>query len=118
MTVGDRIKEIRTEKDIAQTDLAIRCGISKQTLYKYEMNIVTNIPLKTISKIAKELNVSEAILMGWEERESKEKATESAHLAGKIRRDKELSDALWKYFEMPEDKKKYVIDTINMLYQK
>ena len=115
MTVGDRIKEIRTEKDIAQTDLAIRCGISKQTLYKYEMNIVTNIPLKTISKIAKELNVSEAILMGWEERE---KAMESAHLVGKIRRDKELSEALLKYFEMPEDKKKYVIDTINMLYQK
>lgn len=100
MTVGDRIKEIRIKKGIAQTDLAIRCVISKQTLYKYEMNIVTNIPLKTISKIATELNISESILMGWEERESRSKIIESAELVGKIRNDKELSEALLKYFEM------------------
>ena len=115
MTVGDRIKEIRIKKDIAQTDLAIRCGISKQTLYKYEMNIVTNIPLKTISKIAKELNVSESTLMGWEERESRSKTIESAELVGKIRNDKDLSEALLKYFELSDEKKKHIVEMINML---
>ena len=69
MTVGERIKKIRTEKDMQQIDLAIKCDISKQTLYKYENNIVTNIPLPTITKIAKALNVSEAIIMGWEDTE-------------------------------------------------
>lgn len=69
MTVGERIKKIRTEKDMQQIDLAVKCDISKQTLYKYENNIVTNIPLPTITKIAKALNVSEAIIMGWEESE-------------------------------------------------
>ena len=67
MTVGERIKKIRIEKDIQQMDLACKCDISKQTLYKYENNIVTNIPLSTVSKIAKALNVSEAVLMGWED---------------------------------------------------
>lgn len=66
MKVGDRIKETRIKKDISQTELADKCGVSKQTLYKYENNIVTNIPLPTITKIAKSLNVSEAFLMGWE----------------------------------------------------
>ena len=69
MTVGERIKKIRTEKDMQQIDLAVKSGISKQTLYKYENNIVTNIPLSTITKIAKALNVSEAIIMGWEDTE-------------------------------------------------
>jgi repressor LexA len=67
MTVGERIKKIRTEKNMQQIDLAIKCDISKQTLYKYENNIVTNIPLPTITKIAKALNVSESVIMGWED---------------------------------------------------
>lgn len=69
MTVGERIKKIRIEKDIQQIDLASKCGISKQTLYKYENNIVTNIALPMVTKIAKALNVSEAVLMGWEDAE-------------------------------------------------
>lgn len=69
MTVGDRIKQTRLEKGIGQTDLAVKCDISKQTLYKYETNIVTNIPLSKITDIANALNVSEAYLMGWEEAE-------------------------------------------------
>ena len=69
MTVGDRIKQKRLEKGIGQTELADKCSISKQTLYKYETNIVTNIPLSKITDIANALNVSEAYLMGWEEAE-------------------------------------------------
>lgn len=69
MTVGERIKLKRLEKGMGQTDLAVKCSISKQTLYKYETNIVTNIPLTKITDIAKALNVSEAYLMGWEDAE-------------------------------------------------
>lgn len=67
MTVGDRIKELRKNKDMAQVELAEKIGVSKQTMYKYENNIVTNIPSDVIELIAKVLNVSESYLMGWEE---------------------------------------------------
>ena len=67
MTVGDRIKELRKNKDMAQVELAEKIGVSKQTMYKYENNIVTNIPSDVIEIIAKVLNVSESYLMGWEE---------------------------------------------------
>ncbi len=69
MTVGDRIREKRLEKGIAQIDLALKCDISKQTLYKYENNIVTNIPLNKITDLAAALNVTESYLMGWEDAE-------------------------------------------------
>ena len=46
MTVGERIKKIRENLNISQTDLAKGVNISKQTLYKYETNVVTNIPYK------------------------------------------------------------------------
>ena len=44
MSKGRRIKERRKFLNISQTDLAKRIHISKQSLYKYENGIVTNIP--------------------------------------------------------------------------
>lgn len=65
MTVGDRIKESRQLLDIGQSELADIVGISKQTLYKYENNIITNIPSKNLEKIAQVLKTSPAYLAGW-----------------------------------------------------
>lgn len=34
MTVGDRIRQVRIEKDITQQELADCAGVSKQAVYK------------------------------------------------------------------------------------
>ena len=67
VTVGDRIRQVRQEKDVTQQELADYIGVSKQAVYKYENNIVTNIPTDKVDAIAKRLKVSPAYLMGWEE---------------------------------------------------
>ena len=41
--------------------------VSKQTLYKYENNIITNIPSDKIEGLAKIFNVSPALIMGWDD---------------------------------------------------
>lgn len=64
-TVGERIKTEREKQDIQQVDFAEQIGVSKQTLYKYENNIITNIPSDKIEAAAKILGVSPAMLMGW-----------------------------------------------------
>lgn len=66
MTIGDRIKNLRDSLDMSQVDLADRINVSKQTLYKYENNIITNIPSDKIEAIAKVGNISPAYLMGWD----------------------------------------------------
>ena len=71
MTKGQRIKCRREELNIAQTDLADKIQVSKQTLYKYENDIVTNIPSDKIELLAKELATTPAYIMGWEEPEVK-----------------------------------------------
>lgn len=70
MTVGMRIKKLRQEVNISQVDLAQKVGISKQTLYKYENDIITNIPSDKIELIAKELNTVPGYLMGWNDKET------------------------------------------------
>lgn len=67
MTIGDRVRKEREYCNLSQTELADKINVSKQTLYKYENNIVTNIPSSKIEELAKILHVSPAYLMGWEE---------------------------------------------------
>ena len=44
MKISDRIKERCTCLGISQTELANKIGVSKQNLYKYENDIILNIP--------------------------------------------------------------------------
>ena len=67
--IGERIKKLREEKGISQTDLAIKIGESKQTLYKYETGKITNIPSDKIELIADVLGCPPGYLMGWESAE-------------------------------------------------
>lgn len=71
MTTGERIKEVRNKLGISQVDFADKINVSKQTLYKYENNIITNIPSDKIEAAAKLGNVSPAYLMGWEKVDSR-----------------------------------------------
>ena len=49
--------------------LAQKMGVIKQTLYKYETGIVTNIPSEKIEAAAKALGVTPGYLMGWEDQD-------------------------------------------------
>lgn len=64
---GKRLKKLRERLGISQTDFAIKIGESKQTLYKYENNLITNVPSDKIELMAEVLGCSPAYLMGWQE---------------------------------------------------
>ncbi len=66
MNIGTRIAKLRTQKGISQTELGELLGTTKQTIYKYETGLVTNIPLDKIERIADVFEVSPAYLMGWD----------------------------------------------------
>ena len=66
MAIGERIKYLRNKLGISQVDFADKIGVSKQTLYKYENNIITNIPSDKIEAIAHVCKVQPSYLMGWD----------------------------------------------------
>lgn len=66
MSIGSRIREAREAKNVTLETLGAACGTTKQTIYKYENGIVTNIPMDKVECIAKYLNISPAYIMGWE----------------------------------------------------
>ena len=64
--IGDRICQLRVRRGMSQTELAEAIGESKQTIYKYEHGIVTNIPIAKVEAIAKVLKCPPSALTGWE----------------------------------------------------
>ena len=66
MTKGERIRLRREQLGITQTQLAEAIGSTKQNVYKYENNVISNIPSDKIEAIAAVLQTEPAYLMGWE----------------------------------------------------
>ncbi len=69
MTLGQKIKEERLRKGLSQEDVAVAIGATKQAVYKYENQIVTNIPIDKIEKMAGLFEVTPEYLLGWGEKE-------------------------------------------------
>ena len=70
MTIGQRIRAARERKDMTLEEVASRCNTTKQTIFKYENEIVTNIPYDKIVLLSKALSVSPSYLFGWDEKKS------------------------------------------------
>ena len=73
MSIGGKIKAAREAMKMTQEELGAACGTTKQTIFKYESGIVTNIPLDRLECIAEILNVCPAYLMGWDRTDSDDK---------------------------------------------
>ncbi len=72
MTVGEKIKRKRLSLGYTLEELATRVGTSKQTVFRYETQEITNIPAEKIELIASALGTTPSYLMGWESEESAE----------------------------------------------
>ena len=70
MTIGQRIKTARESKDMTLDEVAKKCNTTKQTIFKYENEIVTNIPYDKIVLLSNALSVSPSYLFGWEEKKN------------------------------------------------
>lgn len=64
-SIGARIRQRREALGLSQTRLAELVGESKQTIYKYEKDLVVSIPLGTIEALARCLSTTPAWLVGW-----------------------------------------------------
>ena len=66
MTIGERIKQRRTELNMSQDELAKKVGYkSRSSIQKIEC--ARSLPLPKVEKMAYALDVSPSYLMGWQE---------------------------------------------------
>ncbi|HRE48808.1 MAG TPA: helix-turn-helix transcriptional regulator [Aggregatilineales bacterium] len=60
---GDRLKEVRQKRGLSQRELALRCGLGEQQIWRYE-NGETDPAGEIIMRIAKEIEVTADYLLG------------------------------------------------------
>lgn len=72
MTVGDRIKERRTQLGLSQQELANRLGLKSRAAVCTVENNREDLTLDRLIRYAQALQVSPSFLMGWDANESDE----------------------------------------------
>lgn len=70
MSLGKRIKDLRIKAGLTQEQLAIKIGYSTKTSISKIENDVLDINQSTIVALARALNTTPSIIMGWEEKET------------------------------------------------
>jgi transcriptional regulator with XRE-family HTH domain len=65
MSIGEKIKELREARNMSLDDVAKLCCTTRQTIYKYENGIITNIPYDRIILLSNALNTTPAALLGF-----------------------------------------------------
>lgn len=66
-SMGERIRRLRTEKELTQEELGERVGVKKAAINKYETGSVENIKRSIIGKLSTVFNVSPSYLMAFDE---------------------------------------------------
>lgn len=104
-------EELCAKKNVTPYRVGKATGIATSTFSDWKNGHSTPKQDK-LKKIANYFGVSVDYLMTGQEPEFSD---DSAHLVAQIRNDTELTKALLKYFDLPDAKKKHVIETINLL---
>lgn len=110
MTKGQRIKQLREKAGLTQEELAKKLNTTKQTVHKYEKNIVTNIPSDKIEALAFVLDSTPEYILGWET-----PPEDQARFDAMILKNKDLMDMIKKYLALDDKNKKAVKQMIDNL---
>lgn len=67
MTIGKKIKDLRTRLNLSVDELAAKLGKNRATVYRYESGDIENLPLDVLKPLSEALDTTPGFLMGWEE---------------------------------------------------
>ena len=124
MARGERIKQLREKFGLTQDELAEKLGTTKQTIYKYETGVITNIPSDKIEEMAALFGVAPSYLMGWDtdpnngQQEGYYVDAETAALAQAAYEDPELRMLMDAKKDLSPDDLNLVINMIKSLKEK
>lgn len=66
MQLGEKLRVLRTQRNLTLDEVGAALGTSRQNVYRYESGIIANIPIDKIEKLARLYRVSPAYLVGWD----------------------------------------------------
>lgn len=107
MTKGERLRLLRENIGLTLEEVADKLFITKQTIYKYEKDIVTNIPSNRLERLAEIYHTTPEFILGWENAPQTTSSTELSSDSNQLSCQRQLLALL---DELNEAGQKKVID--------
>ena len=112
MTVGERLKMLRTELHMSMEDVASQLGVQRPTVFRYETGMITNIPPENIERLAEIFNVTPQYIMGWSDSRVAVQVHEEEHAI----RTKEASTIAHGIDQMPTGKRQQAMSLLRIAF--
>lgn len=71
MTKGEKLYNARIDRNFTRAEVSQATGISDKLLFKYEKDIITNIPLDNLEKLCSFYGINPTYIVGWEDNTNK-----------------------------------------------
>lgn len=113
--IGKRIKDAREKADLSLNDVALKLGVNKSTILRYENGEISKVKAPIIDGLAQALHVSPHYLMGWEAEESKNDFIAEAVL--KMRTDETFMSVVENLYKLDKDKLETINNMLNTLFK-
>lgn len=108
----ERVKQICKKRKIPISKLERELNFANGYIGQLKKG---SFPSDRLIKIADYLNIPYEYLLNWEDTPTESKKIDSIELLVKVQNDKAMMAALEKYFAMTEEKKKHILNTIDVL---
>lgn len=119
MTMGERIRELRKSKNMTMQDLANYLDTTKENIYKYEHDIITNIPITKLCSIAEKFNTSlEYIVNGTSKNNDIEIMSNLLSEIPPPERKEIVKKCMFDYLMYLSEKKREILESINNIKER
>lgn len=115
--IHDNIFYYRKKNHLSMEELGKRVNTTKQTIQRYETREIRNIPYDKIIALAEVFSISPAELMGFETKKP-DYSEKNAMLANILRKDSDLSNAVYMLTNLEDTDKQIIYNMISSLSKK
>ena len=111
VSIGKKLKMLRTKFNLTQEDLAKLLNVKRETIHKYENDIIKNIKYETVVKLSKIFNTTPEYLLGLDDNEKEDIVISQEKLT-------KHNMAFFKAKDISDEDKKKMIESIQEFYYK
>ena len=115
--IGNRIKMAREKADLSLNDVALKLGVNKSTILRYENGEISKVKAPIIDALAKVLQVSPHYLLGWQEEADEKKNDFIAEAVIKMRTDETFASVVENLYKLDKDKLETINQMLNTLFK-
>ena len=115
--IGNRIKKAREKADMSLNDVALKLGVNKSTILRYENGEISKVKAPIIDALAKVLRVSPHYLLGWIDEEEEKKNDILADIILKMRTDDTFMSVVENLYKLDQNKLETINQMLNTLFK-